>query len=322
MQPAHENHVILALYLLLIGMRYQASDMDDNSAETTSSTHRLFIESLLNININSGEVIPRIPCGHGKYDGLVAILYHFYGNGEAMEFSEKLTLTLVCELLSCFEMNVYSQQDFLGDPLQWFLLSYEGICTTLKLLDQIFSKTPNAFYTHIPEEKITTLMNTICLLLQSDVSDNRNDRIEKSSFEKDLVKILCLPFAVDLDQSFFYEILCVLQQNNVIMSLFKHVKHRLKDVGGSNQTNDQLGVIVGLIARLVLTDEMFIAQFKTLLQQDEIKQIVVLFLYEYQENCIRCDVLAILSHLARQSSDSINVITETLRREKGGWEFV
>lgn len=382
-EESNDNELAMLL-LLLIGLQYSllsgsCHGSDDNTADDTSLVQQQFVKKLFHVKVKNSthvaEEHPHSDYGYcGKYDGCALCLYYV---NKHVASPEDTVLKITCDIVSCFGDDAYGENDP-TEFLKWNLLSYQGISITLQLLNDVFSKSPNALYTQIPEERIPTVIHTLSQLLRIDhekiVSKDSPDSAEavsktslespnktasrysivnsttlfssvdketKRSIEKNLVKILCLPFAIELEQSLSYEILCALHQSNTMDSLFQHV-HRLlnNDSQGnqsrySNDDDEQLGVVVGLIARLVLTDEMFIAQLKALLRRSEIGDVFRVFLYgkscdgivvnssnskknsNSNSNCIRCDMLAILSHLARQSVDSVEAVTETLCVDTG-----
>ena len=256
---------------------------------------------------------------------------------------------------------------------KWELLSYHGITLAVRLLVNVFTRFPNAFYTHLDERQAGILIHVLGTLLHlindtngdrnvgsggsgrkaskfrfisSQLSNDKNtknkedvrtknERIEqdantKMSLQSNIVKILCLPFALELDQTVLYTILCSLHQNSALESLLRAASahqhssnssnNNNKSVIGSPEGEEQTSIIVGLVARLVLTDEMFVAQLKGLLSNDHktwIRILIQKLLFESRDTGVRCDVLAVLSHLARQSADGARLGMRVFEQDDG-----
>lgn len=337
------------LLLHLIGLQYLLIDGGSHGNEEshdTSLVQQQFLKKLFSLNVNTlhtahdGDHDEKEKTA-GKYDGIILSLYHVNKHGGHCNIApEETVLKITCDLLSCFGDDAFGEEDP-ENFFKWNLLSREAVFVVLELLNDVFTKTPNALYTQIPEAQIPTILYTISQMLKLDhkqlVSRFNNNKLgggfvssneveKKKRLEKNLVKILCLPFAIEMDETTCYEILCSLHQSDTLSSLFEHVQRLVVDRADDNRYCDDegLGMTIGLIARLVLTDEMFVAQLKSLLKRDDIGDIFREFLYAGRDSGrdnnidnngnheIQCDMLAVLSHLARQSVDSVADVSKTL----------
>ena len=231
------------------------------------------------------------------------------------------------------------------ESFRWDLLSYHGIAHSISLLVGIFARFPNAFCTKLDECQAAVLIHVLGSFLRittaaaatndegvtkprlsSQLYNNmpKTDFDCKDTLQSDIVKILCLPFALELDQTVLFGILCALHQSATLESLFKaalvlHNSSVIANPGATAAAEEQTSIIVGLVARLVLTDEMFVSQLKTLLNGNRpwIRELVQKILFESRDTGVRCDVLAVLSHLARQSADGARLVMLVFEQDNG-----
>lgn len=290
----------------------QGKQKDDE--DTTS--HDAFLQKLFQTDINNETI--HLPMQHGKYDGLVFAHYVDHQRSPNDVTTEDTVIQQICQIFYYFgEQLLTDASGGCEQCLNWEILSSEGIALNAQLLNEILSKSINKIYVKSVEELFPHIVFILTTLLQREHFDEiakyktSNDEISSVAsplqIELIIVKILCIPFSVDLDESLLYEILCAIHRSDTLKSLIQV----------SKDTKDR-NVIVGLMTRLVLTDEMFVSQLKSLVTDDE----EMLFLFstlflQYEDVNLLCDMLAILSHLTRQSSDNIAVITKIFHSDQG-----
>ena len=163
--------------------------------------------------------------------------------------------------------------------LKWDLLSSHGITITVKLLVDVFTKFPNKFYTNFDERQSGILIHVLGTLLRFANNDNdgssisgrsgiegnrkrsskftssddkntninKDDKTKDNHIEKnintlqiDVVKILCLPFALELDQTVLYAILCSLHQSSALESLLRAVSVYHRSSSNSSNNNNKI----------------------------------------------------------------------------------
>lgn len=307
--------IIEYLFLLLIGIQY----MTHQSSDESSLVHEQFIEKLEAIDVTKmqceGEIA--FPGNHSIYDGVILTLYRV---NATTGLCAKALLAILVEMISCFAEDSYEEEDNPIEYCKWNLLSYQGVVVFVELLVDILTRFPNAFATRIPEDRISSVMYAFGLLLQIDEQQRSrfsctNQRLLslRDNLTTGVTKILCLPFALDLEQSLTYEILCSLYQCQTLNSLLTCVQTL-----PFREDREQTSIVVGLVARLVLTDEMFVAQFKGLLNDSTgLENLITEFIFESKDTGVRCDMLAILSHLARQSSDNGRIVSRIFQENEG-----
>ena len=299
-----------SLLLLLISFQ-QSNTIASNTKDNL--LHQQFVKKLTSSKIASPDT--ELPKKYGFYDGLVSLFSQTEG------LCEDSVLQILNQIMYCFAEDAM-EEDQPCQYFKWNLISYQGVSQLVSRLVDIFSKFPNSFYSRIAENDLPSLMFVLSALLQ--IKDNEkakyycgnglaNEEGKMNTLAENVIKILCLPFALDLDQSLLYEILCSLYQSSTIGSLLL-----LLSKPSMIDNKDETSIVVGLIARLVLTDEMFISQLKSLFNgPDNFDMLFKDLLFSSSDNAIRCDVLAILSHLARQSADTSRVVSRIFEQENG-----
>ena len=308
--------IIEYLFLLLIGSQYMVDESNDHS----SLVHKQFIEKLVAIDVTKTKCEEEVefPAKHGVYDGIILTLYSVNASNE---LNETTLLAIMVEMISCFAEDSYEEEENPIEYCKWNLISYQGMIVFVNLMVDIFTRLPNAFATMIPEERVSSVMYALGLLLQIDSQQKSrfsctSKRLIHSlddNLTAGVTKVLCLPFALDLEQSLTYEILCSLYQCQTLNSLLTCVQTQ-----PLRKDREQTSIVVGLIARLVLTDEMFVAQFKGLLNDSTgLENLLTEFIFESKDTGVRCDMLAILSHLARQSSDNSRIVGRIFQQNEG-----
>ena len=269
-----------------------------------------FIKKVLSTDINLNPVT-ELPLHHGKYDGVIFLLYQFH----CRHHNDDYILVILSELLCCCGDNILNGKE----SFRLDILSYSGICKLIDLLSQVLLQTPSKIYTKIKEDMLPNIMFVLSTFIQErclytmSKYDNANKVLATNTKDMEIliIKILCLPFAVDLDHSVFYELCCSIHKTNVLRSLILITKLDKIDIN----------IVVGLIARLVLTDEMFSSQLKSLFAHNEILDIFKGILFNQENVNVLSDLLAVLSHLSRQSSDSVTMVTNLFMDDKGKKTF-
>ncbi|XP_066932219.1 serine/threonine-protein kinase 36-like [Clytia hemisphaerica] len=309
-EDRYEQSILLtneSLFFLLISFQQSQNTKDNNLL------HQQFAKKMITTKTTSPDI--ELPMKYGFYDGLISLFTQIEG------LCEDSILQILNQIIYCLaEDSMEEDQPY--QYFKWNLISYQSLSQLVSLLVNIFSKFPSSFYSRIAENDLPSLMFVVSALLQikddekvkycsgNGLTDNI-DRVD--TLTENVIKILCLPFALDLDQSLLYEILCSLYQSSTIGSLFF-----LLSKPSMIDNQEETSIVVGLIARLVLTDEMFISQLKSLLNGPE--NFDMLFkdlLFSSSDNAIRCDVLAVMSHLARQSADTSRVVSRIFEQENG-----
>lgn len=145
--------------------------------------------------------------------------------------------------------------------LRWDLLSFEAVVQSVRLLTNLFTRFPHAFVTRLDPKHSIGLMYALGSLLRLDAGDrkrhsseirlcngntngdngnsytnsshnSKNDKENRTSTDagdhmsietlrRGIVKIMCLPFALDLEQTVLFEIMCSLHQSEALKFLLE-----------------------------------------------------------------------------------------------------
>jgi len=275
-------------------------------------TNQEFIKFLLATKITKTMHSSALHCGN--LDGFIKLVSLLY-NQQLLDIDLKILLEKLCELLLLYGTSLPVNQSIRASSSRSFqVLSLEGVDLLLKLLCRQFTKTPFAIYAKISEDTMLSSIGVMCQLLQQYMFEQLSVRYKsKNQVNVDtiilcIVKILYIPFVVELDQSLLYSILSSMYENNIIDNLVRI----------SNHTKKQQ-LVIGLLARLVLTDEMFIPQMNNILKNtDEMAFIKTILTTTASDECeILNDLLAILAHIARYCADSFHTIIGLFTLEDG-----
>ena len=278
--------------------------------ENINKLSRTFYEKLMTTNTSSNAIF-HLPMHHGKYDGIIYAL-HILNQSE--HYSVDNVIQILTSILLCFVDIVRKSQVIVDLARMKYFLSFDGLLHLIHIFNVILMKSPKFIYTKITEDNLPKIYFILSSLLLSSSQELilshrcKNPIFSESAkhinMSSSIVKVLCLPLSINMDQSLFYEVLCSCHKSMILESLLSLTE---------NSELDDINIAVGLFARLVLTDDMFVSQLKSLLAH---KTIINLLKNLLKFNMVVIsDVLAVLSHLARQSADYVKVISNVF--EKG-----
>lgn len=277
------------LSLLLLITMHNIKFQNDNQFKLSQQ----FLDDVSSTLINS-DIIKKTPLNHGKYDSVVFLYSRFYRDEPKHFYIEKLCLILFC----CFN-NSEGLAGFNPD-----ILSCDGVSCLIHVVNDMLTRSPNNLCQNLSEDDLPKLFSIFGLLIQKEtrqslcVKYKTNNQVinytKMINLEDTLVRLLCLPLAVEMDQSLSYEILCSFYQTDVLLSLMLL----------TNSQKIDINTVVGLIARLVLTDDMFVSQLNTMLARQDIMDLFKKLMIDQQNTVVLCDSLALVNHLARYSTDS------------------
>jgi fused len=167
------------------------------------------------------------------------------------------------------------------------------------------------------EQSMTnTLTSTTKTLTDSsthaDDGDDENDKDFDELVNKFIVticQILCFPFAIDANEDIVTKVYKIFKDFN----LFNKILGACMDC---NSKSSVLDVPIGLITRLILTDEDLVELMIDQLNETKVADFMSKLLYDSgtSDNVI-ADLLSIFSHLSRKSQDVVEIIIKILQKD-------
>ncbi|KXJ28930.1 serine/threonine-protein kinase 36 [Exaiptasia diaphana] len=216
-----------------------------------------------------------------------------------------------------------NDNDVIGD-IQWYMVSFSGVIEVLYSTDQLFNKAPVECTDSFSDSRsnfalILTRWLTMDFIipLQQHLttaicSSSEETMVAVCAFVLQVVRILYCPFAVDLDEALLNDTQSVFYQRNVLPNIMEICCTVLPE--------DAMELPIGLITRLVLSDDMFVSQFVHYVTKEKLEPFLTSLLITENFPTLISDVIALLSHVARCSVEYVDMVIGVLSGEKGTFE--
>lgn len=261
------------------------------------------------------------PCSCGFYDGLLVLLLQLLTQGKPGLIRDVAGSEVWTILWHRFSMalrlseEVSAQEDDLSlssppslEP-DWTLISPQGMAALLSLAMAIFTQEPQLCLSHLSQHG-SVLMLTLKHLLSPSFLHRLSQAPQGSEFLPVVVlsvcKLLCFPFALDVDADLLGGILADLRASEVAVYLLQVCCHHLPLF--------QAELPIGLLTRLALMDPTSLKQFVNTVATSSraiISFLSVVLLCD--QPLMVSDLLSLLTHTTRILSPShLSFIQELL----------
>lgn len=127
-----------------------------------------------------------------------------------------------------------------------------------------------------------------------------------------IIKIFYFPFAVDIEEHLLHDALSVFYEYRLIPNLLEFSSKFLPV--------EDLELALGLIARLVLSDEIFVTQLARDVTNQKVEPFLASLMSAENSVTLLNDVIAILSHVSRSSSEYVSMVTRVLQGDRESYE--
>ncbi|XP_033099504.1 serine/threonine-protein kinase 36-like [Anneissia japonica] len=279
------------------------------------------------------QICIRCPFDYGVLDGLILLLCQF------LSVEEKTASQLLIES-GVWKMMWYRLSQALGInndadnsmPLQdleeeldptcqpdWNLISPSALMASTQIIMIVFTSEPFQCCSQLVDTEgivmicISTLISTDFLhQLANFTSEEFDFKDMVVSLVLQISQLLCFPFALDISDTLVEDILSSYHQSLLLPKLLAACLLYLEP--------GTLEVPVGLMSRLVLSDELFISQFVQATANFKAEPLIAGLLSSSCPETVQADTLSICSHLARSSSDHMPLLQQVLTGKQKKYE--
>ncbi len=276
------------------------------------------------------------PFNYGILDGLLMLLNQMLNQGEQMIADQILESHLWdylwTRVLQSLKPNESDEEETLEQP-DWTFLSPTGFISVLSLVSRMLTlSTHNCVALFVKDD--STMFDSLSYMLSERFFDslkvfytthpnNRQSLNQSTStthlddedsveyltneFILTICQILCFPFAIEPNEHLITRMYTIVKDFNlftkVCTACVLNAGHLVCDIP------------IGLIARLVLTDEDLVQLLiEQLNNNQELANFFKHLIYNpATSDSLMADLLAIISHLSRKSEDSIQTVVKILR---------
>lgn len=278
----------------------------------------------------------------GLLDGIVTLLEHCVSQDAGSRLASQVAETFIWNNLWCavgvvlsiapaeavvlsdLELLVEEENGVSVGAVQWRLMSYRGLEKVLDVTQLLFTKTPLQSIVKLVEPP-THAVSFLCKMLTSPfveqfskhlVVSKHEDKAEDREILKEItskvVRIFYFPFATDLEEHLLHDTQSVLYQFRLVPILLEFAARFLP--------MEDLELAMGLVSRLVLSDEIFVTQLAKHVINNKAEPFLTSLVSADNPIPLLNDVIAILSHVARISSEYVSMVTQVLRTEQDSYE--
>ncbi|XP_077995717.1 serine/threonine-protein kinase 36-like [Glandiceps talaboti] len=277
------------------------------------------------------QICVRCPFDYGVLDGLLLLLCQFLSVREStvanLVLDSNVWSMVWHRLIQMLRVNdpttnmpIHDIEDG-EEPLEsintpeWNLISPSGLMAAVQLATQVFTQEPmQCVPLLVDPDGIVTLCLTTLLSpeflagLQKKATDESNYSEMIVDIVLQVSQLLCFPFAIDVNDNLMTSVLESMLQSQVIFKLVYVCKAYLLP--------HQLSVPIGLIARLVLSDSVFVTQFTEAVHECKAESLLATLISNQCSEAIRADALSVYAHLARTSEKHLPMLKGILKGDK------
>ncbi|XP_052801977.1 serine/threonine-protein kinase 36-like isoform X1 [Mya arenaria] len=210
------------------------------------------------------------------------------------------------------ETDAEAQRGF-RDP-DWSLVSPQGLMAVLQMSVTVFTKETQQCIPNLAVADSIIMLTLIHLLRREFLHSLSNSfSVEGPQLTVDLIlevtQICCFPFAVDASDDLLAEIQVCLHSHGLMPKLMFACQKYLRE--------EQLETPVGLVTRLVLSNNIFVQQFCDSVKDLKYIPFLVSSVCPSSPVSVVCDTVSLLNHLVRTSSQHIALVKTVLHSNKG-----
>ncbi|XP_046556063.1 serine/threonine-protein kinase 36-like isoform X1 [Haliotis rubra] len=202
-------------------------------------------------------------------------------------------------------------------PPNWGLVSPQGLMAALQMAVSVFAKETYQCIPNLAASDSVVMLTLVHVLhkeflalVASDFGSEGKQLAVDMLLE--ITQLCCFPFAVDANEELLAEIQHCLYTCDLLPRLVAGCTCYL--------TKENLETPLGLIARLVLANRIFVEQFASAVKEEKAVPFLVTLIQEDQPISIVCDTLTICSHLVRMSPQHLTLVKSVFLGNKGDYE--
>ncbi|XP_059141268.1 serine/threonine-protein kinase 36-like [Physella acuta] len=213
--------------------------------------------------------------------------------------------------------GLMASQKFLAPD--WSLISPQGLMASLQMAVTVFTKETYQCLPNLATADSILMLTLVHFLHPQFLTQiHSHFKAEGAQLVEDIILAVtqmgCFPFAVDTTDELLAEIQHCLYTSKFLPRLLAACVHHLS--GSSLETP------LGLLARLVLGNVIFVEQFATAVKKYQ----AVPFLQKCMENqsplSVKCDAISICSHLVRTSPEHLDLVKNIFKGTEGNYSLM
>ncbi|XP_077866454.1 serine/threonine-protein kinase 36-like [Saccoglossus kowalevskii] len=283
------------------------------------------------------QICVRCPFDYGVLDGLMLLLCQFTSIREAAVANMLIDSSVwsmvwhrLAQMLRVTDpttnLPLHDIEEGEGPPEtkvamepEWNLVSPSGIMAILQLVTQVFTQEPMQCVPLLVDPEgvvvlcLTTLISNEFL---TTLKNKSNEDVDFSDMITDIIlqvsQLLCFPYAIDVTDNMLSSVLECMFQSRVIWRLLSACQSHLQP--------HQISIPVGLIARLVFSDQVFVTQFTDSVLELKAEGLLATLVTKQCSELVQCDVISMYSHILRMSSQDLTLIKNALKGENGDYQ--
>ncbi|XP_053375553.1 serine/threonine-protein kinase 36-like isoform X2 [Mercenaria mercenaria] len=288
------------------------------------------LQACLAVFTDLQQICVRCPFDYGIMDGLMLLLCEMLTQAEApvaqLYIETGIWGTLwhrVAQALQVMnpetelpihdiETDMEAQKGF-HEP-DWSLVSPQGLMAVLQMSVTVFTKETQQCIPNLAVPDSIIMLTLIHLLRKEFLySLSKSFNVEGPQLTVDLIlevtQICCFPFAVDASDDLLGEIQTCLHAHQLMPRLMYACQKYLKD--------DQLETPIGLITRLVLSNNIFIDQFCSSVKDLKFLSFLSTCIAPTSPVSVVCDTISLCNHLVRTSAQHATLVKSVIQSNKG-----
>ncbi|KAL4223174.1 Serine/threonine-protein kinase 36 [Mactra antiquata] len=196
----------------------------------------------------------------------------------------------------------------------WSLVSPQGLMAVLQMSVTVFTKETQQCIPNLAVPDSIIMLTLIHLLRKEFLhSLSKSFHVEGPQLTIDLIlevtQICCFPFAVDTSDDLLSEIQTCLHSHQLMPRIMYACQKYLKD--------EQLETPIGLISRLVLSNNMFVEQFCNAVRDLKFLPFLSSCIASNSPIPVVCDTISLCNHLVRISAQHITLVKSVVQTNKG-----
>lgn len=219
---------------------------------------------------------------------------------------------------------VMEEVDVRVGVVQWGVISHSGLEHLLRVSHDLFTKVPLQSilkFVEPPTHAVSCLIRMLTTPFVEQLSKHlASFTYEKKGEEGDvlqafmrkIIKIFYFPFAVDIEEHLLHDTQSTLYEHRLIPNLLEFSSKFLPV--------EDLELALGLIARLVFSDEIFVTQLARDITNQKAEPFLTSLVSADNSVTLLNDVITILSHVSRSSSEYVAMVTRVLQGDRESYE--
>ncbi|XP_068679432.1 serine/threonine-protein kinase 36-like [Montipora foliosa] len=235
-----------------------------------------------------------------------------------------LGLTPSSVFLSDVVLSSNGEVDVSVGPVHYSVMSFQGLEKVLNITHTLFTKSPLQSIIKLvepPPLAVSCLSKMLTTSFVEQLSKNLNGRKQGKEgqdvemlkvFTSKIIKIFYFPFAIDVEEHLVHDTQSVLYQFRLLPTLLEFASRFLP--------MEDLELSLGLIGRLVLSDEMFVTQLAKYVTNKKAEPFLASLVSADNPITLLSDIITILSHVARSSSEYVTMVTSVLQGDEESYD--